>query len=480
MTGGAIDPAALAALLDADPAARTVALFVLPMQSYLVELASIDFLGEERLSPADRAILGLVKAMGRASADDVRTFLGLGWELSPALFAALERKELLRPADRGEQRAAAEAGWQPPWQGSAALRFILQQMGLQKARPALAPTTARRLQPPDSRPPPPGELTQAGVDALAAGVRRYFERRPARMWLAAEPLCFLGAPSESAGYAAARRSPPLPTTSVPASLRNLDEILALEPTAREAAMGLPAGNLEAEGLTGLVRCTPGASWQVWDAPPMWDVHLVITGRVGLRSADKIEWQASAGLRRGFRESLTLKPARHLGGRLAELLQGWLDCTSEDLARAARLAPAAASPEHAGIPVLAEAPELEKLLGRSDRPQTTWLSLPQAGNDSWQRWIHVRALPASQAAAHEALLALAARRAAVARGSLQSTVEAVWSDLVSFWHTPHLRPPDRAWVRRRLWERRELRSTLCAERLDRDLIAPYAAPAGGAS
>lgn len=480
MTSGAIDPTALAALLDGDPAARPVVLFALPVKSYLVEFASLDFLAEEKLSPADRAILALVQAMGQASADDVRTFLGLGWELSPALVAALERKELLRPADREEQRAAAAEGWQPPWQGSAALRFILQQMGLQKAGPAPMPTAARRLQPPDSEPRPGCELTPAGVDALAAGVRRYFERRPARMWLAAEPLCFLGAPSESAGYAAARRSAPLPPTSVPAPLRTLDDLLALEPTAREAAMGLPAGNVEAEGLTGLARCTPGASWQVWEAPGIWEVYLVMTGRMGARAADDIEWRVSVGLRRGRRESLTLKPTQHLGGQLAELLQGWLDCTSGELARVARLAPSAASPEHADIPVLVEAPELEALIGRADRPETSWWPLPQAGDDPWQRWIRVRALPASLAAAHEALLTLVARRAAAASGSLQSTVEAVWSDLVTFWRMPHLRLPDDAWVRRRLWERRELRSALCAERLDRDLIAPYAAPAGGAS
>ncbi|WP_437316322.1 hypothetical protein [Sorangium sp. So ce385] len=467
-------------LLDADPAARPVALFTLPVKSYLVEFASLDFFAEERLSPAHGAILALAQAMGRISADDVRTFLGLGWELSPALVAALERKELLRPVNRPEQQTAVAEGWQTPWQGSAVLRSFLERMGLQQARRAPTSTTARRLQPPGSKPLPPYELTPAGVDALAAGVRRYLECRPTRMWLAAEPLCFLGAPSESAGYAAARRSPPLPTTSVPASLRILDELLALEPTSREAAMGLPAGNLEAERLTGLARCTPGASWQLRDAPSMWNVYLVITGRVGARSRDNIEWNASIGLRRGFRDSLTLKPVRHLDGRLAELLQGFLDSTSEDLARVARLVPAAASPEHAGIPVLVETPAIEGLLGRADRPQTTWLSLPQAGDDPWQRWIHVRALPASQAAAHEALLALVARRTAAARGSLKSTVEAVWSDLVSFWRMPHLRPPDDAWVRRRLWERRELRGTLCAERLDRDLIAPYATPAGGTS
>ena len=39
--------------------------------------------------------------------------------------------------------------------------------------------------------------------------------------------------------------------------------------------------------------------------------------------------------------------------------------------------------------------------------------------------------------------------------------------------------DDAEVRRRLWERHDMRGMLCAHRLERDLVAPYAHPAGGA-
>lgn len=96
MTDERIDPRTLLASTEADT--RSVVLFTRTLQSYDIDFASLDFVVEERLSPADRAVLALVQAMGQASADDVRTYLGLGWEVSPALVEGLAAKSLLQRA----------------------------------------------------------------------------------------------------------------------------------------------------------------------------------------------------------------------------------------------------------------------------------------------------------------------------------------------------------------------------------------------
>lgn len=464
MTDDRIDPRTLLSSPDAD--ARSVVLFTRPLQSYDIDFASLDFVVEERLSPVDRAVLGLVQAMGRASADDVRTYLGLGWEVSPAVMEGLAAKSLLGRASP-ELAGHLESQW-----------VFDMALGGWRTQPLSPPVRARRLHPPDIASWPAYVLTEAGAAALAAGVRRFVRSRATRLWFVAEPLCFLGTSTEGGGYAAAKRGKPMDASSVPVQLRTIDEVLALPPDARADAMGLREEDLTSAGLQGLSRCTPGASWEVRDAPAMRDVRLVITGLPDGSAGGGIAWQAFLQARRSYRDPSTTKRLPHLELRIGELLGDWARMSTEALARHAELEPAPSSSQLDGIAVHAEAPMLVKLLGRADRPETTWVPIPEQADEGWTLWIRVRALPASIGAAREALLALLVRRRKALGQSFAAAVDAAWTDLVSFWGMPHLVRPDDGWVKRRLWEQVEMRGVLCAERLARDLITPYVPQTGG--
>ncbi|MDI3284243.1 hypothetical protein [Polyangium sp. 15x6] len=467
MTDGTLEPRAL--LRDIDAESKSIAVFTRRLQSYDVD-ASLDFIVEERLSPVDRAVLALFQAMGRATADDIRTYLGLGWEVSPSVVQALAAKSLIAPP-------AQDAGWYPP------AGFVQQQwvydpgLGTYRLEQVPPPIAARRLHAPDRAAWPAFVLTQAGAAALAAGVRRFVRSRSTRLWFAAEPLCFLGTSAEGAGYAAAKRGKPMEAVSVPAPLRSIDDALALSPNERAQAMGLREEDLPPAGLEGLSRCTPGASWEVREAPAMRDVCLVIAGLPDSAAGGSIAWQAFLRTRRAYRDTVTTKRAAHLETRIAELLGDWASAGTAALVSQAGLEPAPATSLD-GIPVRAEGALLSKLLGRSDRPETTWAALPVVESDGWRSWIRVRALPASSQAAREALLAFLGRRRKALGHSFEAAVDATWSELVTFWGMPHLVRPDDGWVKRRLWEQTEMRGVLCAERLPRDLVTPYAAHAGG--
>jgi hypothetical protein len=304
------------------------------------------------------------------------------------------------------------------------------------------------------------------------------QSRPARLWWLAEPLCFLGASSEASGYAAHKRGEPLAPADVPEPLQRLDDVLALTSEERAALTGLLEQGPGAEGLAGLVRCTPGRSFQVWKAPKVRSVWLVVAGHLGERP-HSLAWRAFVALRRSSGDPVTVRRAPHLEAQLEALLEGYLYTSSSELAHRAGLTPVSMSAGRADIPVTAEAKDLVRLLGSADKPASTWASLPSEDDSSWQRWIRVRALPASTAASVEALLALLGRRKEALRSSLSRAVDAAWSDLAAFWALPYLQRPDDAEVRRRLWERHDMRGMLCAHRLERDLVDPYAHPAGGA-
>ncbi|WP_437802527.1 hypothetical protein [Sorangium sp. So ce693] len=404
------------------------------LKLYEVELSSVDLAVEEKLPPADRAVLQLARALGTVTAGHVRAYLGLGPELSPHIVARLTKNGLLRASSitaRG--------------------------------------TSARQVEPVQVDREPGLSLTEAGAEALAAGARVVIRQRSLRLLMSADPLVVVSVLSRPM-HAPARRALPLPPTEVPKPLQALDEALRASRQARFEAIGLAdtltdiPGGERIEGR--LLGCSLGAPYEVRLASENLEAWLLIA--VHTSPTEPLTPRLhTAVFRRGDTD---LRPLVHIHPFAA--LPSWLQ-TLRDVDKILHDAgmrlhsPAPLSP----FPVLADGAQFIELLGPGDEPAPVWRSLPNPGAGFLAR-VHLRAIPASTEAAHEALFTFLSRRPNALRTGLRRALAMTWEKLCSFWSWSDAAPPDIATVHERLWAHLALRGVLCAGRLERDLVAPY--------
>lgn len=406
------------------------------LKIYEVELPSVDLAIDEKLPPADRAVLQLAQALGAATAADVRAYLGLGPELSPHLVARLGKIGLLRAT-------------------GIATRF----------------TSARQVEPVHGDHEPGLSLTDTGAEALAAGARVVIRQRPLRLLMSDDPLVVLRVLSPPM-HARTRHDPPLPPMEVPKPLQALDALLRAAPRDRFEALGLvetltdlPGGE-RIEGR--LLGCSPGAPYEVRPAPENLEAWLLI----GVHTAppDHLTPRLHTAIIR--RDITDLRSLTHIHpfGPLPPWLRVLRDVDKVLNDAGLRLVSPAANPP---FPVLADGAHLLDLLGPGDQPAPVWRPLLIPG-DGFLARAHLRAIPTSVEAAHDALLAFLARRSDTLRTGLERALATTWAQLCSFWTWRDAALPDIATVRERLWAQPALRGTLCAGRLDGDLVAPYLA------
>ncbi|AUX42251.1 uncharacterized protein SOCE26_036800 [Sorangium cellulosum] len=406
------------------------------LKLYEVELSSVDLAVEEKLPPADRAVLQLAQALGAVTAADVRAYLGLGPELSPHIVARLTKIGLLRAS-------------------------------------SIAPrvTSARQVEHVQIDCEPGLSLTEAGAEALAAGARVIIRQRSLRLLMSADPLVVVSVLSRPM-HARARGDLPLPPTEVPKPLQALDAVLRASRQARFEALGLDdtltdiPGGERIEGR--LLGCSLGAPYEVRLASENLEAWLLIA--VHTAPMDPLTPRLHTAIsRRGETE---LRPLVHIHPFAA--LPSWLhglrdvDKILHD-AGMRLLAPAALPP----FPVLADGTQLLELLGPGDEPAPVWRALPDPG-DGFLARVHLRGIPTSTEAAHDALFTFLSRRPNALRTGLARALAITWEKLCSFWSWSDAAPPDITTVHERLWAQPALRGVLCAGRLERDLVAPYLA------
>lgn len=406
------------------------------LQLYEIDLSSADFAIEEKLPPGDRAVLQLAQALGVVTAADVRAYLGLGPELSPHVVARLEKIGLLRATEISPRS-----------------------------------TSAREVEPVRIERGPGLALTDAGVQALAAGARVVIRQQPLRLVMSDDPLVVLRVLPPPV-HARARRDPPLPPADVPAPLQALDALLRAAPRDRFAALGLQEALTEVPGgerIEGhLLGCSAAEPYEVRPAPENLEGWLLTA--VHAAPLEHLAPRLYAVAIR--RDSTDLRPLAHVDPFAA--VPPWLRARA-DMDRifteaGLHLCSPAIEP---AFPVFADGAFLLELLGRGDQPAPVWRSLPVPGGGFFAR-ARLRAIPTSVEAAHDALLAFLARRQESLRTGLERTLARTWSQLCSFWAWNDAIPPETGMVRERLWAQPALRGVLCAGRLERDLVAPYLA------
>ncbi|WP_437972198.1 hypothetical protein WMF04_24160 [Sorangium sp. So ce260] len=407
------------------------------LKLYEIELSSVDFAVEEKLPPADRAVLLLAQGLGVVTAADVRAYLGLGAELSPHIVARLARIGLLRASDTAPRA-----------------------------------TSARQVEPVHVDHRKPGlSLTDTGADALAAGARVVIRQRSLRLLMSADPLVVVSVLSRPM-HARARRELPLPPTEVPKPLQALDAVLRASPQDRFQAFGigetltdLPGGE-RIEGR--LLGCSRGAPYEVRLASENLEAWLLIA--VHTTPPESSTHRLHTAVVR--RSTTDLRPLLHIDP--LAVLPSWL-LAARDINKilhdaGLRSLPAATVPP---FPVFVDGTHLLELLGPGDEPAAVWRALPSPGDGFLVR-AHLRAIPISTEAAHDALCTFLSRRPNALRASLARALAMTWDKLCSFWSWSDAAPPDITAVRERLWAQPALRGVLCASRIERDLVAPYLA------
>jgi hypothetical protein len=405
-----------------------------PIPLYEVDLSNVDFATDERLPPADRASLALASGRGAVSEGDVAAFLGLGPELSAQTLRRLSRLKMLDPTTLAPLAT--------------------------RARPVEAMPFAdeRRFR-----------LTEAGASALASGVRVVTQARPLRLLVGVDPLTVLRV-LPPLRYANMKRDPPLRVDETPEVLHAFDAYLTVEPEVRGAMLGfgetlepIPGGERIAARI---VRLSEGATFDVRPSGEH-DEAWLLTAWSPTRSA----WTAHAavGVRRSGRDEAHTRPLPQVDP--ASLLPSQVTTVDTLIAGLRSKGMRIEVPwADDAFPVHAESKELIELLGEREGPTLTWQSLPL---DGLRGRVRVRALPATDLAAEDALVAFIARRPRDLESGLTGVVTRVWRELCAFWGRPGMPSPSEARVRERMWAEPSLRRALCAGRLRRDLVDDYA-------
>lgn len=430
---------------EAESSGAPVLVHARQVDAFEVDFQELRFVVEQPLPAVDRAVLGLANALGRMGPDDLRCYLGLGHVVSGLMLQRLLQEGLLLDATAAGEEDDAE--------------------GDETAR---LPTRAKVIErlPPDAS--PAHVLTEAGREALARGARLIFRSRSCRLVLWAEPLHFVGMardPARAKKRSAPARSKPLSPDLVPKSLVSIDDVLELPASQREQLSGIGERLPGVEGR--LLGCEPGSQWEVRvaDNPPYsllvfaafprpegleWRVFVGSPGRLSLCE----RWQMMTP----FMEETLLAPEF-----LDEAMSGL------GLVRARE-------PYETGegaVPVLAEGPELLRLLGETDRPTDGWVALQGTRGGGWVSAVRVRAIPGSPASAHRALLEFVCRRKVALRHGLEKVVSETWKDLHEYWGERGFPLPSREWLLAELWSIPGMRGVVCEDRLRRDLVDAYA-------
>jgi len=432
-------------------------LHVRRVPTYEVTFDALQFLVEEKLPAPDLAVLGLLDALGVATADDVRTYLGLGFEVSDALLRLLIKEGLIQQ----QGAASAETEEDSLWTRVKAL------LGLASPPPPASrrPTQARRVELLDPTATGPNlELTEKGRDVLGAGLHPRVVERPCRMVLWADPPHVARAISEGKQrFASDNKKPPLPPGDVPEPLRRLDELFALPVNERMTALGLGERLRGVEGR--ILGVVPNRQWEVRPAP--WErVNLMVVA--GFESSDLGGWVWRTFV--GSEQHLELYPrleATVLGVNLEPAL---LQAQATGLLSGE---PGVPTRGRGAFRLRCQAATILELMGRSDQPRDCWLSLGGADATGWQSALLVRGLAVSEQDAHLAMVELLSRHENSARRDLRETARQVWTLLESYWEEPGaLAPPTERWLMEQLWLRPVMRKAVCAARLEDDLVKPY--------
>jgi hypothetical protein len=432
-------------------------LHVRRVPAYEVTFDALQVLVEEKLPAPDLAVLGLMDALGVATADDVRTYLGLGFEVSDALLQLLIKEGLIQQ----QGAASAEAAEDSLWTRVKAL------LGLASPPPPASrrPTQAQRVEPPDPTATGPNlELAEKGRDVLGAGLHPRVIERPCRMVIWADPPHVARAiPDGRQRFASDDKKPPLPPESVPEPLRRLDELFALPVNERKNALGLGEHLKGVEGR--ILGVVPNRQWEVRPAP--WErVNLMVVA--GFESSDLggWVWRTFVGSDQRLELFSRLEPTV-LGVNLEPaLLQnqaaGLLNGKPGEPARG-----------RGAFRLRCQGATLLELMGASDQPRDFWLPLGEADAKGWQSALLVRGLAASEQDAHLAMVELLSRHETSAQKDLRETARQVWTLLESYWEEPGaLAPPPEQWLMEQLWQSPVMRKAVCAARLGDDLVKPY--------
>lgn len=396
--------------------------------SYEVDFQSLDFLVVEDVVAFDRAALGMIHALGSASCSELRGYLGLGREVSAATMGRLEEEQLVERVGPDE-----------------AARYS---------------TGAHFVDPPGDGDDLYYRLSTRGVEVLKLGRRERVKQQQVRIALWAEPLHFLQVCGKGR-FAPANTGRLLQAEQVPQILHTIDEVLALTPEQRTAAIGIGEKLPSHQGV--LLGCTDGSRWEV-RAMEHEGISLLIVAAYPSAAGTRWVSFANAGKK--------LKRCQRLDGRL--LLPEPLNAEDAAWILASQLDLSVAEPAvtRGALRVAANAEDIASLIGERAIPTDVWKECPQdvAG---WRTALLLRAIPRDTAAAHVALVELLARRQSELEKNLEGTVAATWTILEAYWEERQLPRPTLEWLLDVLWAHHALRHVVCRERLAHDLIAPYA-------
>lgn len=425
-----MDYVALAALIERilPEAGPPTLLHIREVKVFEVDFQSLDFLVVEDVPAFDRVAIGLIGALGSATECDLRSYVGLGREMSATTLARLQEEQLIEYVDTREAE--------------------------------LHPTLAAHVDPPGEGDQGRYRLSPRGRDVLVQGRRERIRSQPVRLVLWAEPLHFLHLCGDGK-FAPAKRLPPIPAEQVPQALQNIDDTLALKPEQREAAFGLGERLQRHEGV--LIGRTPGSQWEV---RPFDDRRASLLVVAGYLSDKRMRWVTFTG------PEAQLKRCPRIQGQL--LIPEPLRSDDAAAALASECGFEIVEPAvtlDGALRVSANAATIVSLLGARDIPTDVWNTCTEDPS-GWQTALRTRAIPDDDDAAGVALAQLLVRRQSALRQNLESAIDVTWSILAAYWKDKPLDRPSTEWLLGELWQHHELRQIVCQARVSRDLIAPY--------
>lgn len=469
----AVDVDTVASLVWATVSLDPAVLLFRRVPSFEVEFAALEMEDDLDLTAWDEAVLGLANARGAVTPRDADAYLGLGDELSQAIVGNLARERLLAEAPA----PAPEPSW-GDWQQSPHVNLftgLARAAGLGRLASSdpRAPSQARVLKESAAPDAPLHVLTEAGRSALQRGRRVVRFRTRARLVFWESPLRFVDVESERHHrFGHIRRDEPLKPEAVPPVFRTIDDALGLPPAERARQIGIETGipglrgrlvGVSRDSTPTLVGVEPGKTWEVRRLPEQRDGLLVVAG-FAVSSPERLMLRTFVGSTRDLRDDVHLAASTLLD--VAASAPNALTA-----ALRARGLPALDMAPDGAFRVRAPADEIGTLLGRGEAPSPAYVPL-EKHVPGWSAAVRVRALPADRAAAERAFFLLLGRRRAALRASLERACLDTAAALRAYWQEPFEPPPLEA-VLAEMWRSRELRSVLCARRLEADLVTPYA-------